>query len=78
MRLDTMETTQRRAPDARDISEVESEEVEAEENVAEDAAQDCLIKSISKIGASARIEVPMYEGNLEVEELLYWVCSMDT
>jgi hypothetical protein len=36
-----------------------------------------LIKSVSKIGARARIEVPMYEGNLEVEELLYWVCAMD-
>jgi hypothetical protein len=30
MRLDSMETTQRRAPDVGDISEVESEEVEEE------------------------------------------------
>jgi hypothetical protein len=77
MRLDAMETTQRRAPDAGDISEAESEEEEVEENVAEDVAQDRLIKVVSKIGARARIEVPMYEGNLEVEELLDWVRAME-
>jgi hypothetical protein len=32
---------------------------------------------VSKIGARARIEVPMYEGNLQVEELLDWVRVMD-
>jgi hypothetical protein len=77
MRLDAMETMQRRAPDAGDISEAESEEIEVEENVAEDVAQDRLIKVVSKIGARERIEVPMYEGNLEVEELLDWVRAMD-
>jgi hypothetical protein len=40
MRLDAMETMQRREPDAGDISEAEEEEVEVEENVAEDVAQD--------------------------------------
>jgi hypothetical protein len=45
--------------------------------VAEDAAQDRLIKSISNIGARERIEVPMYEGNLEVEEFLDWIRAMD-
>jgi hypothetical protein len=78
MRLDAMETTQRRAPDVGDVSEAEDEEEEeVEENVAEDVAQDRLIKVVSKIGARARIEVPMYEGNLEVEELLDWVRAMD-
>jgi hypothetical protein len=78
MRLDAMETTQRRAPDIGDVSEAESEEeAEGEENVAEDVAQDRLIKVVSKIGARARIEVPMYEGNLEVEELLDWVRAME-
>ena len=77
MRLDAMEIAQRRAPGARDISEFQEEEVEVEENVVEDAAQYHLIKVVSKIGARARIEVPMYEGNLEVEELLDWVCAMD-
>jgi hypothetical protein len=67
MRLDAMETSQRRAPDARDIIEDEREDMEIEENVAKDASQDRLLKVVSRIGARARIEVPMYEGNLEVE-----------
>ena len=78
MRLDAMETTKRRAPNTGDISEDASEEeAKGEENVEQDAAQVCLIKDVSKIGARARIEVPMYEGNLEVEELLDWVRAMD-
>jgi hypothetical protein len=78
MRLDTMETTQRKAPDAGDISEAESEEgEEVEANDAEDVAQSRLIKVVSRIGARARMEIPMYEGNLEVEELLDWVSAMD-
>jgi hypothetical protein len=35
------------------------------------------LKVVSRIGARARIEAPMYEGNLEVEELLDWVRAMD-
>jgi hypothetical protein len=29
------------------------------------------------LGGRAKIEVPMYEGNLDVEELLDWIRSMD-
>jgi len=60
MRLDAMETMQRRASEAGDISEVESEEIEFKENVAEDDEQDHLLKVVSRIGARERIEVPMY------------------
>jgi hypothetical protein len=35
------------------------------------------LKFVSRLGAKTKIEVPMYEGNLEVEELLDWVCVMD-
>ena len=37
-RLDAMETTQRRAPDAGDVSDVESEETKVEETAGEDVA----------------------------------------
>jgi hypothetical protein len=78
MRLDAMETTERREPKAGHVSDVErEEEEEAEANDVDDTAQSRLIKVVYKIGARERIEVPMYEGNLEVEELLDWVCSMD-
>jgi hypothetical protein len=29
------------------------------------------------LGGRAKIEVPMYEGNLDAEELLDWIRSMD-
>jgi hypothetical protein len=46
MRLDAMETTQRRAPNVGDISEAERKEEEVKENVVEDVAQDRLIKVV--------------------------------
>jgi hypothetical protein len=62
-----METRQRRELETGDISEAKGEKEEVEENDVEDVAHDHLIKVVSKIGARERIEVPMYEGNLEVE-----------
>jgi hypothetical protein len=35
------------------------------------------LKVVSRIGAREKIEVPMYEGYLEVEELLDWVHAME-
>jgi hypothetical protein len=77
MRLNAMETMQRRAPDIGDISEAEREEIKVEEYVTEDAAKDRLLKFVSRIGVREKIELLMYEGNLEVEELLVWVHAMD-
>ena len=59
MRLDAMEKTHRIAPDAGDISEAERKEEDFKENVVEDVAQDHLIRVVLRIGARARIEVPM-------------------
>jgi hypothetical protein len=76
-RLDAMETTQRRAPDARDVSDAENEEVEVEEVVVEDVAEERLLKAVVKLGAREKIDIPMYEGNLYAEELLDWIRSME-
>jgi hypothetical protein len=35
------------------------------------------LRGVSRLGGRAKIEVPMYEGNLDVEELLDWVRSME-
>jgi len=72
-RLDAMETTQRRVPDAGDISEAKNEEVEVKETVAEDVVKECLMKAVVKLGARVKINVPIYEGNLDTEELLDWI-----
>jgi hypothetical protein len=76
-RLETMEATQRRAPDVGDVSDAESEEVEVEEAAGEDVAEERLLRAVARLGGRAKIEVPMYEGNLDVEELLDWIRSMD-
>ena len=74
--LEAMEEAQRRALDAGDINDAESEEVEVEaawENVSEER----LLKDVVKLGAREKIDIPMYEGNLYAEELLDWTSSMD-
>jgi hypothetical protein len=35
------------------------------------------LRVVVKIGARTKIEVPMYEGNLHVEELLDWMSSLE-
>jgi hypothetical protein len=69
-RLDSMETTQRRELDVGDVSDAESEEMEVEGAVGEDVVEEHLLKVLVKLGAREKIEIPMYKGNLDVEELL--------
>jgi hypothetical protein len=78
-RLVAMETTQRRTVDAGDISEADSDnEAGHEEEVAvKDVADECLFRVIARIGAREKMEIPMYEGNLDVEELLDWIRALD-
>jgi hypothetical protein len=68
-----METTQRKTHDVGDVSDTNNEEVEVEEVVVEDVAEELLLKEVVKLGARAKIDIPMYEGNLDVEELLDWI-----
>jgi hypothetical protein len=78
--LEDMETTQRCTTSAGDLSDSESEiEAELEEEVAaEDASNERLIRAISRMGARAKMDIPVYEGNLDAEELLYWIRALDT
>jgi hypothetical protein len=79
-RLKDMETTQRRTASAGYLSDSDSEiEAEREEEVAaEDAASECLIKAIPRMGAKAKMDIPVYEGNLDAEEILDWIRALDT
>jgi hypothetical protein len=56
-RLDAMETTQRRAPEVGDVSEAESEDVEVEEVVGEQATEERLLRVVVKLGTREKIEV---------------------
>ena len=35
------------------------------------------MRAVVRLGARAKIKVPMYEGNLDTKELLDWIRSMD-
>jgi hypothetical protein len=80
-RLVDMEIRQKCTADVGDISEFESEddaEHGEEEVTTEDAANECLLKAIARMGAKAKMDIPVYEGNLDVEELLDWIRALDT
>jgi hypothetical protein len=80
-RLVDMEIKQRCTTDARDVSESESENEaghDGEEVAAEDAANERLIRAIARMGAKAKMDIPVYEGNMDVEELLDSIRSLDT
>ena len=71
-RLEDMETMQRCTVSAGDLSDSKSEiEAKHEEEVAaEDASNEHLIRAIARMGARVKMEIPVYEGNLDAEELL--------
>ena len=76
-RLEAMEAAQRRAHDFGDISEAESEEIEVEEATGENVVEECLLRVVVKLGAREKIDIPMYEGNLDVEGFLDRIRSME-
>jgi hypothetical protein len=45
--------------------------------VAEDDVEERLLRAVVKLGARVKIDIPMYEGNLDTEELLDWIREMD-
>jgi hypothetical protein len=75
-----MEASQRRTASVGDLSDSEGEiEAEREEEItAEDESTERLIKSIARMGAKAKMDIPVYEGNLDAEELLDWIRALDT
>ena len=80
-RLEEMETTQRYTAGARDLSDSESEievEHEGEEVAAEDATNERLIRAIARMGAREKMDIPVYEGNLDAEEILDYIRALDT
>jgi hypothetical protein len=75
-----METTQKRKTDARDVNESENENEirpDEEEFAVKYVAEECLFRVVARIGAREKMDIPMYEGNLDVEELLDWFRALD-
>jgi hypothetical protein len=69
--LEVMEAMQRSTPDAGDVSDAKSEEAVGENVVGEAAGEDVfeerLLRAVARLGGRSKIEVSMYEGNLDVE-----------
>jgi hypothetical protein len=36
-----------------------------------------LFRAVARIGAREKMDIPMYEGNLDVEEILDWIRDLD-
>jgi len=71
-RLEYMKTAQRCTASVGDVSDSDSE-VEAkheEEVVVEDAVNEHLIKAIVRMGAKEKMDILVYEGNMDAEDLL--------
>jgi hypothetical protein len=80
-RLEEMETTQRRGAGTTDFSDPEVEEEaghDQEEVAAEDASTERLIRAISRMSLKTKMDIPVYEGSLNAEELLDWIRALDT
>jgi len=72
-RLDAMETGQRHIVHFGDIKESKGENEarnKGEEVAVKDAANERLYRVVARIGARAKMDILVYEGNLDVEELL--------
>jgi hypothetical protein len=68
-----MEIKQRCTASVGDVSEFESEDEaghEGEEVAVEDAANERLIRVVVRMSAREKMGIPVYEGNLDVEEIL--------
>jgi hypothetical protein len=75
-RLEKMETVQRRGVGAVEFSDSKVEEEaghDAEEVTTEDASTERLIRAISRMSSKTKMDIPVYEGNLDAEELLDWI-----
>jgi hypothetical protein len=76
-----METTQRRGAGTAEFNDSEVEEEaghDQEEVTAEDASTERLIRAISRLSSKTKMDIPIYEGSLNAEELLDWVRALDT
>ena len=76
-RLEAIEMNRQRDPDIADVSENEEEPIAEEIKIVAELVEIRLLKSV--IGASMRpnIDVPTYHGDLDANELIYWINEMD-
>ena len=73
-RMETIEIAQRRTHDEGvDSTKGESSQEEEEE----ENKTTKVIKMLAKVGRKPKVEIPVYEGSLNEEELMDWISSLD-
>jgi hypothetical protein len=80
VRLEDMEATQRHIENAGDLSDSEGE-AEAEEQgevAAEDVANERIIKAIARMSSKTKMNITVYEGIMDAEEILDWIRALET
>jgi hypothetical protein len=80
-RLEEMETAQRHGVGTGEFSDSEVEEEAGHDEgevIAEDASTERLIKAIARMSLKTKMDIPVYERNLDAEELLDWIRALDT
>ena len=60
-----------------DGAESSSEESDAVVEAEEENENVKFIKMLAKVGSKPKMEIPMYEGSLNAEELMDWIRSID-
>jgi hypothetical protein len=76
-----MKIKQRHTTGVEDVSESESEDEaghEGEEVATEDATNERLIRVVARMSAREKMDIPVHEGNLDVEKILDWIRAIDT
>jgi hypothetical protein len=79
--MEDMEIRERRKADTGNINESKNEDDvghEEEEIPAEDVVSELLLKAIARMSTKVKMGIPVYEGNLDGEELLDWIRALDT
>jgi len=72
--METMEIAQRRAPDEGDASAVEESSEEEEKDKSEATK---VLKILAKARGRPKVEIPLYDRNLNVEKSMNWISSLD-
>jgi hypothetical protein len=70
----------RGVPSTLGISVIDSENEyghEGEEVAVKDVVDERLFRVVARIGAREKMDIPMYEGSLDVEEILDWIRALD-
>lgn len=69
-----METAQRRVLDEENAN---AEEESSEEEEGEESETTKVLKMLAKASGRPKVEIPLYEGKLNVEDVMDWISALE-